>query len=223
MTTSHFYRPIRLLTVPAALAISTSATQSQADVILFDFTSEGISIDGVGLGGSLTSDGLTLTTIDIIDIDGNNTSDTGAVDLTNIGSNDALGINSASSTGDSVNNESQNFDDNEGWVFSFDFDVEIMEIDFESFSSNGGTRASFKSGIFPTFLILESAVDGSDVYEFSPNRFVAAGDEITIINTSPTGDNWRIEGITVEATVPEPSSMALVALGCFTCMRRRRH
>lgn len=198
--------------------MSVGAAQTQADVI-FTFE-DGNDLDGESIGGSYLKDGLTLTNVDIIDIDGERASVTGRNDRTNSASNtNNLGINSDSTSNSQVGSESSNFDANEGWEFSFDQDVNLIEIDFSSFNTNG-SRASVKAGIFPIFNIINADTD-SDVYSLE-GRFVAAGDTITIINNSPDDDNWRIDSLTVEV-VPEPGSLALLGLGGLLIARRRRN
>lgn len=211
------YRVNRWAVTAAGLALSVGAASAQAEVV-FSFADGGV-LDGVGLDGTMEVNGLTLSTVDIIDISGDRASVSGRNDKTNMQTNFSMGINSASTSNSTLNSESRDFNKNEGWEFSFDKDVNLIEIDFSSFNSNG-SRASVKAGIFPTFNIINEDTD-SDAYSLG-GRFVAAGDTITLINVSPDDDPWRLDGFTVEV-VPEPSSLALLGLGGLLVATRRRN
>ena len=83
---------------------------------LYDFN-DGTEFDNVGLGASMTVDGITMTTVEIIGLDGTSATN-GVNNKTNIqGSVNSLGINSANFSNTDIGSESRDFNPVEAWVF----------------------------------------------------------------------------------------------------------
>ncbi|WFB35727.1 PEP-CTERM sorting domain-containing protein [Kiritimatiellota bacterium B12222] len=114
----------------------------------------------------------------------------------------SLGVNSAATTG--AGDDTDQFDAlfEEGFIFEFDKDVSITEINFISFGSSdsfsfGGTSITFS----------DPNLDDS-VYTFSAPFVVTAG---TSISAQVTNGSIGMESMTL-TVIPEPSSMVLMGL-----------
>ena len=221
------------------LAFTTSARG--AAVFIFDeATAPGLDGGDPGDSVSATDSGnsivVTLTTVAIAGfVDGTTTSalssSTGlGTDTTNIAaSQEALAVNS-DGNGGYGSNDSSNFNPGEAWTFSFNQDVTLVEIDFESFGEVG-TGMTISSSAFTDIDVQISdlvLVGGeADHYVFAGGIEVSSGTSITITMTQSgafnAADSIRIEGLTVNA-VPEPtgSVMALLGLGVLCFNRKRR-
>jgi hypothetical protein len=242
------FHPIRKALYASAFALGVFAisnTSQGAAVFIFEEASapglDGGAGGGAGeLGSSVAAtDGensivVTLATVDIIGFVDNSetsaltTASGSGTHTTNIAaSQEALAINSDGSGG--YGSESNNFNPGEGWVFSFNVDVELVEIDFESFGEVG-TGMTIASSAFTTIDVqisdLQTIGSDADHYVFASGINVPAGTSITIAMTQSgafnAADSIRIEGLTVNA-VPEPSGSVLVLVGGgLLCLSRKR-
>ena len=199
----------------AVLAIGGMFTAQTAQAALFEFlNNNGVGFDNNGVSASMTVDGITMSTVDIIGQDGSLAS-TGTGNTTYIGSN-GLGVNSADNP-QGVSKEYQNFDPNEAWVFKFDVDVYLSEIDLSSMGT--GTYMTLSTNGVALLTMDESAA--SDIWSLG-NTFVSAGTEVMIEDTSlttATDPNARVSSLTV---IPEPATIGLMgacAVGAFLIRR----
>ena len=200
-------------------------------------------LNGAGLGGTLTSDEsgaeLTLTVTDIVshvsDTDASLVSlreDPDAGHVVNINGGNSLGINGGSG---GHNSDAANFSPGEAVTFVFDEDVEFVSIDLQSFDAageNNGFRIS-SSAFSAVEIRPEDLLDSDDAndFDFAPGLIVRAGTEITFEAFSTTGtfnaaDSFRIQDFSVnvvQVAVPEPSSLAILGLmSSVVAIRRRR-
>lgn len=169
--------------VAIAVALSACGLQPASAQVTFEFIDDGAGamspFDGVGIGFNETlNDGgtaITLTSLDIIGQDGSLASDGINLHETNVqASVDALGINDFSNPG-GYSNDSRDFNPGEGWIFSFDVDIEFLNIDFAS--QGNGADMSLLSSAFPTIVMPDG--QSGDVHEFT-NLFVPANTPITL-------------------------------------------
>ena len=187
-------RYTRLISLCFALAWAV-ATQAATNVV-FAFT-DGTALDKADIGATMTTNGVSITTVDIVGQDGSKNSE-GAGHKTNIyGSWNALGINDENVSG----NEYGSFDSGEAWVFTFDSDVYLIEIDLAG--QGEGAELTISSSEFSDLVL--PYVDSAAIHDLS-NTFVSAGTEITFDMTSPTNaadTSLRIKTLTV---LPAPES-----------------
>lgn len=206
-----------------SLGIVVSTLSSASAQITFDFRDDFDETDPLvtqadptlafdnnsGLGASVTlNDSVnplltaTLTTVDIIGVDGSLASD-GFNHATNItGSQNALAINTDADLDDGLNSDATNFNTGEGWVFSFDVDVNLIDVELESLND---LEAVFSVSSGDTTLILSDS--NNEITDF----FVEAGTPITLSFDSTTGDDVvRLESLTVEAIPPISTARNLV-------------
>jgi hypothetical protein len=167
----------------------------------------------------LTSISVTLTTLDVIGQDGSLASD-GTNNLTNVtGSLNSLGINAEDNPG-GYGNEFQDFNPGEGWVFSFDVPVELVEIDLSSQSA--GARMTISSSAFADLVLDDGQTN--DIHPLG-NTLVPAGTPITMqmsnVSALGTDISIRITDFTV-AAIPEPSVLGLLLMGAAFLARARR-
>ncbi len=169
--------------------------------VVFGFN-DGSAFDGAGIGAVMTTGGVSITTVDIVGQDGSKNTG-GAGHKTNIyGSWDALGINDENASG----NEYGSFDSGEAWVFCFDADVYLVEIDLAG--QGEGAELTISSAEFSDMVL--PYVDSEAVHDLS-NAFVSAGAEITFQMTSPTNaadTSLRIKTLTVEPALSVPTETA---------------
>ncbi len=152
--------------------------------IRFSFDDGGV-LDGAGIGGSLTRSNIVLTTVDIIGQDGSLASE-GAGHLTWSDSQNSLGIHDAVNSLGITSSEARDFNPGEGWVFSFDTDVTIDEIDFAGWTAP--SEMTLSSSEFDDFLMEGDVADDT----YYPRVDVSAGTEITLqmtlLNSSTNTD-----------------------------------
>ena len=159
-------------------------------------------LDGGGLGAFVTlNDGatlVTLTTIDIIGQDGSSALSDGSEHTTNIAPNqDALAVNTADALDDGFidgGSDSSHFNPGEAWIFSFDVDVNLTNIEVESFTA--GEQTFTVSSGSTTMALAENI---NPFTEF----FIPANTEVRIefveLLEGGTDTQIRVESLTVEA------------------------
>lgn len=193
----------------AVLAIGGMFVAQTAQAALFDFVdNDGVGFDKTGIGGFMSVDGITVTTVDVIGSDGTKASD-GVDNTMNITGVDCLGVNTKASNG--YSNETRDFNPTEGWVFSVNVDVTELVFDFKSHGA--GAVMTLSSSAFSDIAILD------DVTLSGLN--VLAGTAMTLQFTSDgTADNsTRINTLEV---IPEPATLGLLsacAVGAFVIRR----
>lgn len=191
-----------------------AAHHVQADAVFAFENANGVGFDNTGVGASMTVDGIKMTTVDILGQDGSSAS-SGTGNTTYIGSS-GLGVNSADNP-QGVSSEYQNFDPNEAWIFSFDQDVYLSEINLASMGTGTYMTMSIGGTVFMTF----DETAASDIWDLG-DTLVTAGTEVMIQNTSlttATDPNARIDSLTV---IPEPATLGLLgacAVGAFAVRR----
>ena len=173
---------------------------------------------GGGLGAFVTlNDGdipVTLTTIDIIGQDGSSALVDGSGHTTNIaGNRNAIAVNTANDIDNdfiSGGSDSTHFNPSEAWVFSFDVDVNLTNIETESLTPDQ-----------QTFTVSSGDTTVTLVDNMNPltDFFIEANTEIRIefveLVEGGTDTQIRVESITVEAlSAPEPTEeLEIVASG----------
>ncbi len=165
-------------TILAALwAVGAALVPAQAlPHVVFAFT-DGTALDKADVGATMTTGTVTITTLDLVGQDGSKNSE-GAGHKTNIFGNwNALGINDENVSG----NEYGSFDSGEAWVFSFNVDVRLAEIDLAG--QGAGAELTIRSSAFADIVL--PYVDSAAIHNLS-NTFVSAGTAITFEMTSPT-------------------------------------
>ena len=153
---------------------------------VFTFLNNG-PLDAIGIGGNMTVDGVTITTQDVIGLEGTRASD-GTNNITNIGNTGGLGINSA------VADTARNFESDEGWEFIFNTDVQLQNIDL--LQTNAGGTLTIASESF-TDIVLAGELDGDNNLG---NTFVPADTLVSVYytHTGPLGtDGPRIISLSV--------------------------
>ncbi|VGO11758.1 hypothetical protein PDESU_00304 [Pontiella desulfatans] len=164
--------------------------------VVFDFVdgSDAEAING-GPGQSWTivgtSNSVTLTTVDVIGDDGSSALD-GSNNTVNVDAWDSLTVDSWN-----TNDWERGIDASEGWVFNFDRDVTLTELEFESLDE--GYEVTLSSPAFTT------AVQTNDTLRTGEGRWalnldVPAGTPITLINTG--FGEFRIESVTILSDEP---------------------
>ncbi|MGJ8641876.1 MAG: right-handed parallel beta-helix repeat-containing protein [Luteolibacter sp.] len=126
--------------------------------------------DQAGLGASMTVDGTTITTVNIIDMDGVSKGSTTTVHA----GLESLGIVSASGNGDH-----KNFDAGEAWQFQFDADIASLEMEFADLEDEDVLTLSFP--------------DGADDYSTKISSSSASGGTYSLKWSIPAGTPMRLE------------------------------
>lgn len=207
---------VQLLTLCLLFLFSSATSQA---LIVYDFVDDPGNqspFDATGIGAFDTRNDpvagvdVTLTTVDIIGQDGTLAS-LGTANITNVvGNQDALGINSVNNG--PYSNESRDLNPGEGWVFSFDVNVELVELDFASQSS--GADFTLSSGAFSSVSLVDGQAD--DTHDLG-NLFVPANTPITLQFTgglNPGDDtSARITDFTIAAAGAAPPEVFSVMSG----------
>ena len=152
-------------------------------------------LDGVGIGANVTVDGVTITTQDVIGLDGTRASE-GTNNVTNVGGSDGLGINSG------VADAAVRFESGEGWEFIFNTAVELQNIELMETVAEGTLTISSDSDSFSD-IVLAGGVDGDNDLG---NTLVPANTLVSISYSSTSPDGPRIINLAVFPTVePDPA------------------
>ena len=184
--------------VGISVLFSADTLLAQNDSTVFAFVNGG-ALDGVGNNAFITVDGVTITTQDVIGLDGTRASD-GINNLTNIGGGGGLGINS------DVSDAAVRFESGEGWEFIFNTEVELRNIELVETVADGTLTIS--SGSFPD-IVLAGELDGDNDLG---STLVPANTLVSISysHTGPQGtDGPRIISLTVFPTVEPPPAPAM--------------
>lgn len=171
--------------------------QPLPDPVVFDFN-DGNPLDSTGVGATMLVSGLTLTTVEIVGQDGSLAS-VGAGHEMNSTANNALGVNSSVNIG-GFDSNARDFNPGEKWIFSFDTDVNFIDIDFAGWTDNGSEMTVSWSTYTNVFY---GNYDG-DTLVFPENTVVPANAEISLYMTTnnPTTDlEVRVPYLTVRPLV----------------------
>jgi len=144
-------------------------------------------LDGIGIGANVTVDGVTITTQDVIGLDGTRASE-GTTNVTNIGGPGGLGINSG------VADVALRFESGEGWEFIFNTEVELQNIELMDTVADGTLTISSES--FPD-IVLAGELDGDNDLG---STLVPANTLVSISYSSTAPDGPRIISLAVEPT-----------------------
>ena len=208
LTHSIFFRP-RFTALALTLPLLTPAAYGDA---VFDFNDMN-DLDGGTVGTTITENdpdvgiNVTITTVEIVGQDGGLASE-GVANTTSSTSNNALGINSANATIES-NQDARDFNRNEQWVFTFDVDVTLTEIDMSGWGdSSSEFTLSFSDGT--AAIVLSGDVPG-DIFSLDDTP-IAAGVEVTMEVTTPDGgdDQVRMQELVVAAVAPTLDGQNLI-------------
>lgn len=203
----------------------TFSSHANADIVTIDFENDlsqtPVDLDESGISLSMLSQTTPLTanvaedtsgllTISIIGATSNDPTNS-FVNSTNA----SLGINSPGGV-----DESDRFDADfgESLEFAFNFDVDLVSVDFVNLSGTEELTFHTVTGIN------DDNTNGSDLFTFAGDGiFVPAGTPILI---EATEGNFGLDALTIHvktAVVPEPSSLSLLGLvSLFAVSRRRR-
>ncbi|MDF7798616.1 hypothetical protein P4C99_04030 [Pontiellaceae bacterium B1224] len=182
-----------------------------ATEVVYEF-GDGSDLDNTGINARMTTNGLTITTAEIVGWDGTLAS-TGIVNKMNIvGNANGLGINSKTIP-PNAGNDARDFDPGEAWTFFFDADIYLLAVDLASLDVN--SELTISSPGFPALVISD---DGgrADVYSLG-KTMVSAGTPITITNTSAESTaneshDFRITSLRVGVvTAAESETLGIIA------------
>jgi hypothetical protein len=141
--------------------------------VTFDFN-DGNTLDGQGIGGAMTSSVVVLTIKDIMGQDGSLASE-GAGHMMWSDSQNCLGINDVSNSLAIAANQERDINPGEGWVFSFNTNVYLDEIDFAGWTSE--SEVTLSCSVFTNF-VMSGDVSGDTFYPLT--TFIPAGTDITM-------------------------------------------
>jgi hypothetical protein len=141
--------------------------------VTFDFN-DGNTLDGQGIGGAMTSSVVVLTINDIIGQDGSRASE-GAGHMMWSDSENCLGINDVSNSLGIASSQERDINPGEGWVFSFNTNVYLDEIDFAGWTSQ--SEVTLFCSVFTNF-VMSGDVSGDTFYPAT--TFIPAGTDITM-------------------------------------------
>lgn len=190
-----------------------------ADTVEFDFENLdqtgainngpiGTTITGLNADG--TDSTLTLQTVDVI---------AGASSLSNGDSVNATVNNAQFALGIGDNH----FDPGESYVFSFNQNVNVTTITLESFSAGNNFTVSSGGTTIGLTALADPDNNGFSVNGLVDSLSVAAGEDVTLSFVGGGPSLVRVVNIQAEiAAVPEPSSLALIALGSIGMIVRRK-
>jgi hypothetical protein len=187
----------------ALAGVVSGVSVAGAELATFTFVN-GSEFDGAGVGASMTRDGITMSTVDVVGWDGARATENSA-HQTSINSSGGLGIDS---DGD---DSGTNFEGTEAWEFTFDTDVYLENIEFNSMDTgNYFTLASLATPT-PEFDALTLG-DQEDIPYSLGTPLVTAGTTLRITFASgPGGDTSRITSLTVDTTL-EPAAPGTLAV-----------
>ncbi len=221
-----------------ALALSVVMSSSlRADIILVDLTTDLAGSTGALLDSGPNLDTLAATplTANVVQTDsiGNAASIIGTVpglvisvtggsfDPANSNANASgtgFGVDSPTPPDGSENPSRLDVDAAEFLEFTFNQDINLLDIHFTSFSGN----ETFTAG---GVTFNDSDVGGNNIGTFADDGlFLAAGTAVRLEAGGPAGSSVGLEGITIETiAVPEPSSLlGLMGLAGLLAAKRRR-
>ena len=178
----------------AALAWITPLSLGQAASVLFDFTSDGLSIEGDATQ-SMTVDGVTLSSVSI--------SLDGVINTTASG----LGINTS---GADTPGSFDNIIATESWTFEFSQEIVSITLDFGSLVGADEFLLTSPNGDFAPQSINDSTTNASK--EFTVSSTIPAGNDLTLTFNTADPAASTLNSIVV-MTISEPSATLLVLLG----------
>ena len=172
-----------------SLAVEPTGEIDPAPAVSFFGFGNGGPLDPTGVGGELTVNGVTITTQDVIGLDGSRASEgtEGTNHVTNVGGPGGLGINTDGS------DTARNFDPGEGWEFTFNTDVQLQDIQLAD--TDAGGTLTISSDSFPD-IVLAGVLDGvNDLGDTAvpANALVS----ISYSHTDPEGAGPRIISLSV--------------------------
>lgn len=230
----------------AAASLPLLASPATAAPIVLDFV-DGDGLDNVGVGGSKGgTDGTTTVVLTTTDVQapqyaatspfaatgamtsaagragfvtaGNTTATVATVSTSQMGINNATISDANGSTAGLGVNESGNINQNEAWLFKFDRDLTVSQLNFASFDAVD--QVTITIGNLAPF-VLEDGATNDDYNDPFNGLVIPANTEISLKNTSTTLSSIvRIDALTV--AVPEPATLGAVAAAGGLFVRRRR-
>ena len=184
---------------------SIGAVPVQGALVFFNFREGALGIEGTS--GSMTVDGVTLTTTGV--------SPSGEVNTTG---GAGLGINNKDSTSD----KSARFDQiigEEWWTFEFSEEIFSLTLDFNSLTGSDEFQLESFEGDFAVQTINDGTTNAGKEYRVEAN--IVAGNEMTLKFVTAAPAESSLNSIEVDL-VPEPGGVSLALLGVLLALRRRR-
>lgn len=198
-----------LLSLIFAVSFCGSAS---ADIVFLDNSGTGALLDEI----AITDLGTAAATVAVTEIPGlnltvvgiNSDAPTTSPDVNVTGT--SLGINA----GGDADTDAFESAFGQSVTFQFDQDVEISQLDFTTFTAG-------ETFVFGGVTINNGDLSNgtTDVYDFSTPLAIAANTPFTLEATAGT---IGIEAFDVTVAVPEPSTLAILGIGCLAGMTRRR-